>query len=306
MNQTVEFNKSENERAVKLYRRMARLVFLTINILLVTAVFTLAQSNLDDLKFKISNGSTEEKRNALFAIRSVHNAEASTIAIPALTDADPLVRATAASSVVFLPKDEAAKILIPMLADKVDFVRMETAVALGKTASTTATQPLLDLLKREKNAEVRNAVVSSLGHIGDTAAIETLTAILKKNPSEDTELLRRSAARSIGQIAQMLLTGTTKVDTPFNFLPEKYKQPGTPDAAEKIGQFPAFKTAIVTLTKVLLSNKEADDTRRETAFALGSIGDPASAAPLRSNLNSPDNYLAEICKEALLKIEQPK
>jgi HEAT repeat protein len=55
---------------------------------------------------------------------------------------------------------------------------------------------------------------------------------------------------------------------------------------------------------VLENNNESDDTRRESAFALGAIGDAAAKPVLQRFVSSPDPYLAEICREALLKIDR--
>ncbi len=65
-----------------------------------------------------------------------------------------------------------------------------------------------------------------------------------------------------------------------------------------------FIDAVAVLTQVLKSKNESNDTRREAAFALGEIGSTPAVSVLRSHLKSPDPYLAEICKEALLKIEK--
>src|SRR5215510_6524526 len=75
--------------------------------LLVASLSISAQTTLDDLRNKIAVGSTEEKRSALFEIRSRRTEEASRIAIPTLSDKIDVVRATAVSSVIFLPQDEA-------------------------------------------------------------------------------------------------------------------------------------------------------------------------------------------------------
>ena len=62
--------------------------------------------------------------------------------------------------------------------------------------------------------------------------------------------------------------------------------------------------AVPVLIKALQNKKESDDARREAAFALGAIGDSSAIAALEADRNSADPYLAEICKEALLKIER--
>lgn len=250
------------------------------------------------------SGDTEQKRSALFEIRNIQTEQASRLAIPSLTDANEMVRATAASSVVFLRESEAAFLLRPLLSDKAEFVRREAAYALGETGTHIATTALVKLMLEDKVLEVRTAAAAALGKTGDVEAVESLTAILKKKPREDDEFLRRSAARSIGRIAQIMRTGKSGVLTPQNFLPDKYKDT---DANTNKSLSPgAFATAVTILTQVLQNINESDDTRRESAFALGAIGDRTATTVLETHRNSSDPYLAEICKEALLKIERSK
>lgn len=264
-----------------------------------------AQTDLGTLRRQIETGNTEAKRNALFQLRNLRTAEASRVAIPALSDSDEIVRATAAGSVIFLPKIEASQALLPLLADKSEMVRREAAYALGEAGDGSASAPLIQLLQKDKIAEVKGAAAMALGKIGDASALDALVKILQTNPNEDNEFLRRSAARSIGQIAQYIQTGRTENLTPQNFLSEKYKQIHKPKYEDLAAQFPAFKTATNVLLKTLQNAKEADDTRREAAFALGAIGDRSALATLQANLASSDPYLAEICKEALAKFTPP-
>ena len=250
------------------------------------------------LTSQITSGNSEQKRSALFEIRNYQTPEASRIAVPALRDSDELVRSTAASSVVFLPKPEAAQALLPLLGDKAEFVRREAAHALGEVGDSSATTQLVSLLRREKVIEVRSAVAIALGKIGDVSAIDGLAAVLRERVREDDEFVRRSAARSIGQIAQKQATGDTNVLTPQNFLPEKFKELDSNNPSSK-------QPAIVSLLSgVLQSDKESDDTRREAAYALGAIGDISAKSVLQKFSGSQDTYMAEICKEALLKIER--
>lgn len=254
------------------------------------------------LSRQIATGSVEEKRSALFEIRNLRSASASRFAVPALRDTDPIVRATAAGSVVFLPKNEASSALRPLLSDKMEFVRRETAYALGDVQDRAATAELIRLMQSDKILEVRTAAAIALGKIGDATAIDSLLTILKTRPREDDEFLRRSAARSVGQIAQINVTGNPTVLTPQNFLPEKFKDLGSSDSTGPTPQ--PFATAIGVLTAVLKNKDEADDTRREAAFSLGAIGDTSSVPVLQAYVSGNDPYLAEICKEALLKIER--
>ncbi len=257
--------------------------------------------NLDFIKANLASGNTELKRNALYQIKIIRTEDASRLAITALSDANEIVRATAASAIIYLPKGEATAALIPLLNDKAPFVRVEAALALGTVADRSSAAPLIRSLQKDRANEVRSASAVALGKIGDISALDALTAVLKKKPTEDEEFLRRAAAKAIGQIANFARSANTSAVTPQNFLPSKYKEPASNEPAD-----PAFRLATGVLSNILKNSKEADDTRREAAFALGSIGDPSSAAILRSYLNSPDIYLAEICKEALIKLDQPQ
>lgn len=293
------------EGALKSCRPPGRFLFVYLALLLLLAVSAAAQGQVDAERFSrlILHGSVEEKREALFQIRNLRSEAASRLALPALRDRDEMVRATAASSVVFLPGFDAAQAVLPLLNDKSEFVRREAAYALGEIGDASATAPLIALLQKEKVLEARSAAAAGLGRIGDPSAVAPLTAILKSRPREDDEFLRRSAARSIGQIAQNLKTGSTRVLTPQNFLPDKFKEipPGSENFESK---YPQFGPAVEILLTILASNAEADDTRREAAYALGAIGSESAVSALETGASSEDPYLAEISQEALLKIRK--
>lgn len=246
----------------------------------------------------IAQGTNEQKRDALFATRNYRTERASRLALPALSDPDEIIRATAASSVVFLPPSEAVQRLIPLLSDRQPFVRKEAAYSLQKVGSPDAANSLIPVFSKDRDLEVRAAAAIALGASGNPSSVAPLTAFLRSRPREENEFIRRSAARSIGQIAQIILTGRTKVNTPESFLPDEYKT-GPVRSANVLS--PAFDAAIPVLNGVLKNTRESDDTRREAAFSLGAIGSEASTASLRSYVNSPDPYLAEIASEALLK-----
>ena len=257
--------------------------------------------DIETLAERVRSGSTEQKREALFQIRNLRTEAASRAAIPALSDTDAIVRATAAASIGFLPESEVAVYLRPLLSDKDAFVRREAAYSLRHDRTGIDTNALVKLLLEDRVMEVRTAASIAL-RSGDVFAVEALTSVLAKRPKDDDEFLRRSAARSIGQIAELVRGGHRSTITPENFLPEKYKTTLTSNTATMSS--PAFGTAVVVLLKAASNSKEADDTRREAAFSLGAIGDRSAVAYLTANLANKDTYLAEICKEALLKISK--
>jgi HEAT repeat protein len=258
--------------------------------------------NLDFYAEKLRNGSAEEKRSALFDLRNLETPEASRIAVSALRDKDEMVRVTAAYSVVFLPPDEAAQALLPNIADKSAYVRKETSYALGKSRSSVAVRPLLEIMIRDKAPEVRSAAVIALGEIGDVAAVDSFLKSLQQPPKDAGDFFRRSTVRAIGQIAQVQQVQANYVVTPESTLPEKYDIFANLKYTNLAEKFPVFRQSISLLVPILQNQKESDDVRREAAFALGSIGDESAISALQNNLSARDYYLVEICRESLQKI----
>jgi HEAT repeat protein len=256
------------------------------------------------LRKQIQSGNTEQKRDALFQIRNLKTAEASRLAVPALSDKSEIVRASAASAVIFLPPVEAVPLLVPLLLDKSVLVRKEAAYALGKTRRSPAARPLLETMRRDKIQEVRDAAAVALGETGDASAIDALTQILQRRPRAEEEFFRRAAARSIGQIAQIIQTNESKTITPENFLPDKSKEILSPLYKNFAAAFPQFRAAVPVLIQILQNPREDDDVKREAAFALGVIGDESAVPILRANVNNKDYYLAEISREALEKLSK--
>ncbi len=304
-----ELRISSLRRVTKIFAFLCVLVVFAGNSFSQDVVLT--QTQVDWLAEKtyleqtIKAGRDEQKRDALFQIRKLESKEASLLAVPALTDKAEIVRATAAFSVVFLPKDEALNVLLPLLNDKKELVRRETAYALGKVGNPAAINPLLQVFQKDKIADVKNACIIALGEIGDAAAVDALTRILQNKPKKENpadEFLRRSAARSIGQIAQIIQTNKVEVLTPENYLPDKFNLIEKPKYPKLVETFPVFRPAIGILVQTLQNPREFDDVKREAAFALGAIGDESAKNILQANLNGEDYYLAKISKEALRKI----
>ena len=260
----------------------------------------------DDGRFAaiLASGNSEQKRDALAQLRLQDSEASSRIAAAALSDADELVRAAAIGAIGRLPASEVAALLVPLLSDKAEFIRRESAFALGQARSVDAVVPLSNTVKNDRAAIVRAAAAAALGKIGSESGLGALAAVIRKRPGSGNEYLRRVAAHSIGEIAEMIRFGPDAVSltqtTPTNFLPQKYKRPVA--TADPEPALPAFSEVLRLLLKASADRRESDDTRREIAFALGAIGDPAALGFLRANTSSQDDYLAEICREALLKI----
>jgi HEAT repeat protein len=80
---------------------------------------------------RFSSSDPDERRDALMRLGTMHRAEASRAAKVGLTDNSPMVRAIAAKAILSLNPTETVPALTSLLADKDEFVRRETAYALG-------------------------------------------------------------------------------------------------------------------------------------------------------------------------------
>lgn len=240
-----------------------------------SASLTPLQLKIEKQRARLSSVEEEERRDAVSQLGAMHRPEASREAVQGLKDVSPSVRATAATSILSLPGEEAAVSLIPVLSDKDEFVRREVAYALGKTRSGSGVQPLIEALLTDKQDGVRGAAAVALGDIGDASAVPSLAAVLgsqsietgskkSKSKKEQNPFVLRAAAHSLGQIGN--------------------------------------RDAVPALIAVLGNEKTEGDVRRESAGALGLIGDPSSIPALRAAVTATDPYLSKAAHEAIQAI----
>ena len=238
---------------------------------------TPVQLEIEKHRQLLSSADVEDRRQALVRLSALHHPHASRAAQAALNDPSPIVRATAAASVLSLPPAESAAGLIPLLSDKDEFVRQQVAYALGQTRSPSAVAPLVDRLSDKKDS-VRGAAAVALGEIADATAVTYLAAVLnrqagpppkkkgQKSKPEQNPFVLRAAAHSLGQIGN--------------------------------------RAALPALILALQDERIEDDVRREAAWALGRIGDASAVPALQQALTARDPYLAETAQEALRKISK--
>lgn len=234
---------------------------------------TPVQSAIEREQQRLGSSDEEERRDALMRLGAMHRAAASRVALPLLADPSPIVRATATKAILSLGPDESAAALLPLLNDKDEFVRRETAYALGLTRSHSATTSLTDHLLNDKEAGVRGAAAVALGRIADENAVIALANVLapqlsapakSKRKAETNDFVLRAAAVALGEIKS---------------------KAGTP-----------------ALIAALTNEKFSQDVRREAARALGLIRDPSAVPALQSVATSEDPFLARLAHESLRKL----
>ena len=232
------------------------------------------QRQIEAQRQRLNSSEIEERRDALMKLGSLKRPEASRAAVSALNDAAPIVRVTAAHAILSLPSQDSAPLLIPLLKDKLEFVRREVARALGETRSRSAVDALSELLLSDKEASVRAAAATALGQIGDEAAVPVLSQILsgaptkKKSKARENEFVLRAAAQALGEIRS--------------------------------------RAAVDDLIATLADDKNPADVRRAAATALGLIGDSAALPALQAALASEDPYLSEAARQAMRQLRSGK
>ena len=230
------------------------------------------QREIEKQRQRLASAEVEERRDGLMRLGNLHRPDASRAAVTALGDPSPIVRVAAAHAIVSLPADEAANLLVPLLQDKLEFIRREGAYALGETRSRSAVTPLVDVLATDKEASVRAAAAIALGRIGDPAAASALARVLSGLPGKGKK-------KPKGEIDPFVMTA----------------------AARALGQ--VHSAASVDVLIATLSNESvAADVRREAAAALGQIGDSSAVPALRAALASGDPYVSEAARSALWKL----
>lgn len=236
-----------------------------------TETLTPAQLEIHKQRQRLNSSSDEDRRDALMRLGSMHLAESSRAALPGLTDPSPMVRVIAVKAILSLSPDESVQALIPLLADKDEFVRRETSYALGLTRSKNATAALVDRLLQDKEDGVRGAAAVALGQIGDESAVVSLATVLtgqarRRGKQEQNEFVLRASAEALGQIRS--------------------------------------RAGVPGLITALSNEKLSSDIRREAARSLGLIGDAAAVPALNQATLSPDPYLSLAAYDSLKKISR--
>ena len=229
------------------------------------------QRELERQRQRLKSDDIEERRDALMRLGNLKRPGASRIAAGALADVAPSVRVAASHAILSLPPAEAVTLLLPLLQDKIEFVRRETAYTLGQTRSHSAVAPLENALLNDKETGVRAAAAVALGEIGDESSVQSLSQLLagqsekkKKSNGAPNEFVMRAAARSLGQIKS--------------------------------------RSGVGVLIATLTNDANDNDVRREAAKALGLIGDPSAVPALQAAFTSGDPYLSEAARDALRRL----
>lgn len=247
-----------------------------------SALTTQTASIIERERARLGSQSVEDRIDAALRLGALSRPDASRAVVVALKDSSPRVRATAVKALRALPAAETSALLLDSLSDRDEFVRQQTAYALGEANSgamaETVVTALLAKLETDKSAGVRGAAAVALGQIGDRRAVAALIPSLsrqrrpegflnrvRRRRTSENEFVRRSVARSLGMIGD--------------------------------------RSAVPVLIEVLGDERAEMDVRREAARALGVLGDPTAIPALRGLEKSSDALLSRIAFESLIKLD---
>jgi bilin biosynthesis protein len=139
------------------------------------------------------------KGHAAWALAFI-GAEAAEYLYEALNSDSVDVRCAVIGAIAHVAQEQAdeksCQVLVTALSDPVPVIRTEAAAALAQINYPPALPHLIDTLK-DADGEVRKAAVTSLGKIGDRAALEPLQPLL----NDDLESIRLLAKLAISQIS---------------------------------------------------------------------------------------------------------
>lgn len=148
------------------------------------AQFELA--NRDDEGMAILSAALEQREHQLARVHAIwgisqlarKNKQYGTTLIPALSDADPEIRAQAAKWIGDVRLQGTGDKLIPLLKDEYSRARFFAAEALGRIAYKPAVEPLIELLAAndDKDTYIRHAASLALARIGDAAKVAALSS----------------------------------------------------------------------------------------------------------------------------------
>lgn len=192
-----------------------------------------------------------------------------------------------------LDGDSATSALVSALTDKSPAVRALVLAGLGERSDNTIVPLIAARLSSEKDAFVRKAAAYALGNFRGGERTKALIAALRDKDQE----VRGAAAVSLGDHADVLAVGPLVVSlSDKNAFVRAH-------AARALGvNGPAASQAVPALVKLLDEDAEAE-VKRETATALGLIGDPAALPALERASQDNDPYLSQAARDSIRMIQ---
>jgi HEAT repeat protein len=213
-----------------------------------------------------------------------------------LRTADPEARRDAAMALAHIKDKAVVPVLIGALNDQAPMVRAAVVTALGHLGDSSAVAALVSRLSSDKEVFVRKAAAYALGRLsGNESTIALIAALNDKDPE-----VRGAAAVSLGEHPDLMTIAplSTALSDKSDFVRAR--------AAAALGVTgPSAATAVPTLIGLLKSDPDSE-VKRHAAAALGSIGDRSALPALHLAAHDTDPYLANAARASIIKLELKK
>ena len=154
---------------------------------------------LEEAVKQLESPDADKRLEAVKALGSSKDSKAVDHLIKALGDSDLRVQAKAVQILGDMRATEATPVLVERLMMRTTDSGMKQLIisSLGKIGDSRAVQPLVQLLQRDLDAETRGTVIFALGELGAPEALEVLEHI---EATDDDPMVRRVANQARAKI----------------------------------------------------------------------------------------------------------
>ncbi len=263
------------------------------------------------------------QKNIAWALGLMKSRKAVKPLITQLEKADSDLKREIIQALKMIEDDQAVPALNEMLLkDEDQYVRYDTARALGSINSPDSFFTLTKALKRDKSWLVKGGCAWALGETGNSSGINELKALLKVDVGNESSWARDRAALALakkgkGGIETLIFSlgangASTRRRTSWALI--AIGDPAIPylmSALRDINKFARERAAMVlgwigSKKAVVPLSWALDDTnpevRKMAAWALGKIGEDSAIEALEETLNDQDTGVAEYAKEAIQRL----
>lgn len=248
----------------------------------------------------------------------------------ALGDSRENVRLVAVGALGRVRGDAAVDALLGGLADRSDTVRLEVVRKLGEMRARKAVPALLDRYRKDEDDQVRYECLTSLGLIGDRAAVGLLVQETS-NPDQYVRMWAMDALCTMQDEHAPTLALTLMGDTSRYVREQVMRSCGgaldTPDGHRMLIEFalanPEFEATVWARRNLQSYVKAHGDAMAETirstalaelhgprglraALLLGDLGDEAATDRLIEALQDPDAWVRHHAAFLLARIGEPR
>lgn len=192
-----------------------------------------------------------------------------------------------------LDGDSATSALVSALTDKSPAVRALAVTGLGERSDNTIVPFVAARLSSDKDPFVRKAAAYALGNFRAQERTAALIAALRDKDQE----VRGAAAVSLGDHPDAAAVGSLAASL---FDKNAFVRAQASRALGVNGQ--AASQAVLALVKLLDGDPDAE-VKRQSATALGLIGDRSALQALERASHDSDSYLAEAARDSIKMIQ---